>query len=39
MNYWLIKSEPDVWSLTQQKEAGWILSKKKTQEVIDILNK
>ena len=22
MNYWLIKSEPDVWSLTQQKEAG-----------------
>ena len=22
MQYWLIKSEPDVWSLTQQEEAG-----------------
>ena len=22
MNYWLIKSEPDVWSLTQQEKAG-----------------
>ena len=22
MNYWLIKSEPDVWSLAQQKRAG-----------------
>ena len=22
MNYWLIKSEPDVWSLDQQKKAG-----------------
>jgi predicted RNA-binding protein with PUA-like domain len=22
MNYWLVKSEPDVWSIDQQKEAG-----------------
>ena len=22
MQYWLIKSEPDVWSLTQQEKAG-----------------
>tara|TARA_Y100001970_G_C14056228_1_gene761714 strand:+ start:319 stop:741 length:423 start_codon:yes stop_codon:yes gene_type:complete len=22
MNYWLIKSEPDVWSFSQQKKAG-----------------
>ena len=22
MNYWLLKSEPDVWSLNQQKKAG-----------------
>ena len=22
MNYWLIKSEPDVWSIDQQKKAG-----------------
>ena len=22
MNYWLIKSEPDVWSISQQKKAG-----------------
>ena len=22
MNYWLLKSEPDVWSLDQQKKAG-----------------
>ena len=22
MNYWLIKSEPDVWSIEQQKKAG-----------------
>ena len=22
MNYWLLKSEPDVWSITQQKKAG-----------------
>ena len=22
MNYWLLKSEPDVWSIDQQKEAG-----------------
>ena len=22
MNYWLLKSEPDVWSLTQQEKAG-----------------
>ena len=22
MNYWLMKSEPDVWSLSQQKRAG-----------------
>ena len=22
MHYWLMKSEPDVWSLEQQKEAG-----------------
>ena len=21
-NYWLMKSEPDVWSIDQQKEAG-----------------
>ncbi len=21
-NYWLVKSEPDVWSITQQKKAG-----------------
>ena len=23
MKYWLIKSEPDVWSLTQQEKAGF----------------
>ncbi len=22
MNYWLLKSEPDVWSISQQKKAG-----------------
>ena len=22
MNYWLLKSEPDVWSIEQQKDAG-----------------
>ena len=22
MNYWLLKSEPDVWSIDQQKKAG-----------------
>ena len=22
MNYWLMKSEPDVWSIDQQKKAG-----------------
>jgi len=22
MNYWLLKSEPDVWSIEQQKHAG-----------------
>ena len=22
MNYWLLKSEPDVWSIKQQKQAG-----------------
>ena len=22
MNYWLMKSEPDVWSIEQQKKAG-----------------
>ena len=22
MNYWLLKSEPDVWSIEQQKKAG-----------------
>ena len=22
MNYWLLKSEPDVWSIYQQKKAG-----------------
>ena len=22
MKYWLIKSEPDVWSISQQKKAG-----------------
>ena len=22
MNYWLLKSEPDVWSLSQQKKSG-----------------
>ena len=22
MQYWLLKSEPDVWSIDQQKEAG-----------------
>ena len=22
MQYWLIKSEPDVWSITQQEKAG-----------------
>ena len=22
MHYWLIKSEPDVWSIEQQKKAG-----------------
>ena len=22
MNYWLVKSEPDVWSIDQQKKAG-----------------
>ena len=22
MKYWLLKSEPDVWSIDQQKEAG-----------------
>ena len=22
MNYWLMKSEPDVWSINQQKKAG-----------------
>ena len=23
MQYWLLKSEPDVWSLTQQEKAGF----------------
>ena len=23
MNYWLMKSEPDVWSIDQQKKAGF----------------
>ena len=23
MNYWLLKSEPDVWSIDQQKKAGF----------------
>ena len=23
MAYWLIKSEPDVWSITQQEKAGF----------------
>ncbi len=23
MQYWLLKSEPDVWSISQQKKAGW----------------
>ena len=22
MNYWLLKSEPDVWSIEQQRDAG-----------------
>ena len=38
MNYWLLKSEPDVWSIDQQKKAGakgipWD-GKKKLNEIL-----